>query len=150
MQIGPYVEALQADVGDLAALGDEVTRDAGARLSQALEATLGLRILEVLTEAASEISAQLPAGRVDVRLPVQQPSLVYVEHEQRVATAAAVEQEPSARITLRLSEALKLAIEAAATSAGLSANAWLVRELTRAVAAPGRPIGHRLTGFAHS
>ena len=58
-----------------------------------------------------------------------------------------------ARISLRLPEGLKLAIEAAATREGISVNAWLVRSLARAVGSSGgarRSSGNRLTGFGRS
>jgi len=154
MQVGPHADALKADLAALAAVGDEAVRDAAARLTQALEASLGLRLLDVLTEAAGEVSAQLPSGHVEVRLAGQEPSLVYVEHEPErfgfPLDRAAEEDEASARITLRLPESLKAAVEAVAAAEGLSVNAWLVRALSRAVSAPASRVGNRLTGFARS
>jgi HicB-like protein involved in pilus formation len=58
-----------------------------------------------------------------------------------------------ARISLRLPEGLKVAIEAAATREGVSVNAWLVRSIARAVSGGGggrRSAGNRLTGFGRS
>ncbi|MDH4346249.1 MAG: type II toxin-antitoxin system HicB family antitoxin, partial [Thermoleophilia bacterium] len=58
----------------------------------------------------------------------------------------------SARITLRLPETLKTSLEAAAAKEGVSANAWIVRALSRALdtrSSSGR-IGNRLQGFARS
>ena len=151
MDVTPHVEALLADLAAIAAVGDEAAEAAAQRLSQALRASAGLRLLDVLGEAALEISAQLPSGHVEVRLAGQEPSLVYVEHEQEGSVAAA-EDAMSSRITLRLPESLKTSIEAAAAREGLSVNAWLVRALTRSVSSPGRrsSSSRRLTGFAES
>jgi hypothetical protein len=59
-----------------------------------------------------------------------------------------------ARISLRLPEGLKVAIEAAATREGVSVNSWLVRSLARAVGSGSgggrRGAGNRLTGFGRS
>ena len=55
-----------------------------------------------------------------------------------------------ARITLRLPESLKAAVEAAASREGLSVNTWLLQVLARSVETRARRGGHRLTGFARS
>ncbi len=151
MQMAPHIEALQSDLAELAALGDEASARAAERLSVALRSSIGLRILDALTEAALELSAQIPIGHVEVRLAGQDPTLVFVA-EQEAEPAPAAEDDQSARITLRLPESLKGRIDAAAAREGVSVNAWLVRALSRAVASP-RPsirIGNRLTGYGRS
>ena len=62
MQTTPYVDALLADLESMAALGDEAVADAARRLSQTLRASAGLRLLDLLGEAALEVSGQLPSG----------------------------------------------------------------------------------------
>jgi hypothetical protein len=148
MDVTPHVDALLADLAAIAAVSDEATA-AAERLSQALRASAGLRFLDVLGEAALEVSSELPSGHVEVRLAGQEPSLVYVEDETEGQPPAA-EDALSARITLRLPDSLKTSIEAAAAREGLSVNAWLVRALTRSVSSPVRRTGRRLTGFAES
>jgi len=150
MQVAPHVEALKADLAAIAALGDENAAAAAKSLSQALTASFGLRLLDVLQEAALEISEQVPSGHVEVRLAGQQPLLVYVEDEPAQPTGAPPPDEGmAARITLRLAESLKAAVEEAAGREGLSVNAWLVRALARAVAGGSAPrVGSRLTGYA--
>ena len=150
MQVGHHVDALKADLAAVAAVGDEAVRDAADRLSQALEATLGLRLLDMLTEAANEVSAQLPSGYVEVRLSAQEPSLLYVEHEHAQAPPPWLNDEANTRMTLRLPESLKTAAETSAASEGLSVNAWLVRAVSRAVSVPAARVGRHLTGFARS
>jgi hypothetical protein len=151
MDTSTYVDALLADVAAMAALGDEAVADAAQRLSQTLRASAGMRLLDLLGEAALEISSQLPSGQVEVRLSGQEPSLVYAESEPDAAPSpAAGEVGLSARITLRLPEALKASIETAAAREGVSVNTWIVRALGRSSSAPTRRIGRRLTGYAES
>lgn len=149
MQLTPHVDALLADLAALAALGDENTAQAAERLGQALRSSAGLRLLDLLAEAALEVSDQLPSGQVEVRLAGQEPALVYVEEEPE-ATAPQPEQGMDARISLRLPEMLKAAAEAAAAREGLSVNAWIVRSLKRSLETPTRRTGRRLTGFGES
>jgi hypothetical protein len=150
MQLERFIDALEAEAAALAELGDDEAKAAAARLSHALRSAAGLRFLDVLSEAALEVSEQLPSGHVEVRLAGQEPSLVYVEAEEAPA-APAGEEGLSARITLRLPDQLKTSIEAAAAREGVSVNTWLVRALTRSVSSPSRRrSGSRLTGFAKS
>jgi hypothetical protein len=150
VQLERFIDALEAELASLAAIGDDESQAAAARLSGALRSAAGLRLLDVLSEAALEVSAQLPSGHVEVRLAGQEPSLVYVESPEAAATPAG-EDALSSRITLRLPEQLKASIEAAAAREGVSVNAWLVRALARSVSSPPRrQSGSRLTGFGKS
>jgi len=150
MQIGPYVHALQEDLAAAAALaGDEATQEAARRLAQALEPSLQLRLLDLLSEIALGLSGQVP-GRVEVRLAGREPELVYVEEEQPEPAAAPGDDALSARITLRLSEGLKAQVEVAAASESLSVNSWIVRALSRGLETRSVRVGRRLTGFADS
>ena len=152
MQLRRFVEALTGDLAAVAELGDERTAEAGRRLAISIQASLGLRLLDTLGEAARELSAQLPSGRVEVRVVGQDPELIYVAEEEPG------EPEPdlggdegyTARITLRLPEAIKRGVEQAAEREGLSVNSWLVRAIARAVQGPTQRSGKRLTGFAQS
>ncbi len=152
MQLGHHIEAIQADLGELAGLGDEATIEAARRLSLTLRSALGLRLLDALTEAALELSAQLPSGHVEVRMAGQEPQFVLVQEEPEPA-AAGDDAALSARITLRLPEGLKASIEAAASGEGVSVNAWIIRALSRSVGVStttSRGPGSRLTGYARS
>lgn len=154
MELRPFVEGLQADLEGIAAVGDDAVAEAAKRLTSAVGASAGLRLLDALTEAALEVSEQLPSGHVEIRLSGQDPSFVYVEEEADEAPpAASGDVELVARISLRLPEALKAAVEAAAAREGVSVNTWLVRSLTRLVSSGGggrRGPGNRLTGFGRS
>jgi predicted HicB family RNase H-like nuclease len=150
MQLTSITEALEHDLAAIASVGDEQVAAAAERLAQALRASLGMRLLDLLGEAALEVSAQLPSGHVEVRLAGQEPSLVYVSEEPAEAAASPVDGL-TARITLRLPESLKGAVEVAASREGISVNAWLVRALSRSVSrGPQRGPGGRMSGFARS
>jgi len=151
MQLSTHIEALLADLQATGSLGDEAVAEAANRLSDALQASARLRLLDLLSEATLEVSDQLPAGHVEIRLAGQDPSLVYVE-EREAAEPASAGDGMTARVTLRLPEALKSAIDAAAAREGLSANTWLVRELKRAVhrGSVHKSFGSGLTGFAEA
>ncbi len=153
MQTSEFIEALQADLRELAQIGGEELVQAAHRLEGAVKQSATLRLIDALTQVALDLSSQLPNGHVDVRLAGQDPQLVYVEEEQ-AEPAAAGEDGLAARITLRLPESLKSALEAAAEAEGVSLNTWLVRALQRAVSGGGGGrayrSGKRITGFAQS
>jgi uncharacterized protein (DUF1778 family) len=147
MQLSPHVEAVQADLAAVADAAGPEQAGAVRRVAAALAPSLRLHLLEAVTEAAHEVSAQLPAGRVELRLEAGDPSLAYLD--EAPAPAAFGSEDASARITLRLPEALKAGVETAAAREGVSVNSWLVQALARAVESrPSR--GNRLTGFARS
>jgi hypothetical protein len=151
MQLSVHIEALLSDLNAAGSLGDENVARAAQRLSDALQASARLRLLDLLSEVTLEVSDQLPSGHVEIRLAGQEPSLVFVEERQADEPAPA-DDGMTARITLRLPEALKTAIDAAAAREGLSANTWLVRELKRAVhrGSVHKGFGSGLTGFAEA
>lgn len=148
METGPHVDALK---GDLAAVAgdDEALGAAAERLGRALESSVQLRMLDALGEAALELSEQLPAGHVEVRLAGRDVRLVFVADD--LAGAAPADDEGTARITLRLPEGVKTRVETAAAREGVSANSWLVHAVRRSLdQRPGRRVGARVTGFAQA
>jgi predicted HicB family RNase H-like nuclease len=149
MQLQRFVDALRADLTAVAELGDEATAEAAGRLVLTLQASVGLRLLDALSEAALELNDRLPGGHVEVRLTGQDPELVYVSDEPE-APAAGADEAYTARITLRLPEALKGVLEVAASREGVSVNTWIVRALSRSsTAAPAaQQSSNRLTGYA--
>jgi HicB family len=153
MNIERHVQAIQSDLAVAAALGDEASAAAGERLAVAVESSLQLRLLDVLTEATLALNAQLSSGHIEVRLAGRDPELVLVDDRANEADMPpAPGDDLSARITLRLPEALKGQIEVVASREGVSANSWIVRALSRALEPRlGRArSGNRLQGFAQS
>jgi hypothetical protein len=149
MQLDGHIQAIQQDLANTAGLGDEATSQAAQRLIETLGSTLHLRLLDLLGEATLEISGQLASGRVEIRLAGREPELVVITEEAADSVPVDPGEEYAGRITLRLPETLKNAIETAAAEEGMSTNAWLVRTLRRTIAPPSFKRGrNRLQGYA--
>lgn len=149
MNLTVVIESLQDELVAVAELGDERAAEIGRRLADLLGANLRLRLIDVLSQAALEISSGLPSGHVEVRLAGADPELVYVEADGEQAAPAG--EDLSARITLRLPDSLKAAVEKASAREGVSVNTWLVRALARAVEQrPRQSPGRRLSGWGQS
>ena len=153
MNLFSHVQAIQRDLASAAALGGQDVAEAGRRLGDAVEATLQLRLLDVLTEASLSLNGQLVAGHVEVRLAGREPELVFVDEAATEDAPPSPGDDTSARITLRLPELLKDAVERAADREGISTNAWIVRALKREADGGRRGggrvrSGNRLQGFA--
>jgi hypothetical protein len=153
MQTANFVEALQQDIRELAQIGGDELVESARRLEGAVKQSATLRLIDLLTEAALELSQQLPAGHVDLRIAAQEPQLVYVEEAAPAAEPPPGADDEQARITLRLPESLKVALEGAAAAEGVSVNTWLVRALQRAISGGGGRSprsGKRITGFSQA
>src|SRR4051812_43464523 len=149
MNLTIVLDGIQEDLQGLADLGDERSAQIARRLGDALGSNLRLKLLDLLSQAAVELSSKLPTGHVEVRLAGQEPELVFVAETGPESAGAG--EELSARISLRLPESLKTAVEKAAAREGISTNAWLVRAIARAT--ESRPVhvsGKRLSGYAQS
>jgi hypothetical protein len=151
METAQFVEALQQDLRELAQIGGEELVQAARRLEGAVKQSATLRLIDLFTQAALELSDQLPSGHVDVRVAGQEPELVYVAERVPEQQAPPGEDDEQARITLRLPESLKTAVEAAAVAEGVSVNTWLIRALHRTVFESGggraQRSDKRITGF---
>jgi len=147
MQLSLVVEGLQEDLTRLAGLGDEVVEAAASRLVAAMGDPATIRLIDLLGDAAAEIGHQLPSGSVELRISGRDADLVYVD-DTAVVAGADFEDDQSARISLRLSEQLKMRIEEAAAREGVSANSWIVRALSRSASREGpKQSRKRLTGY---
>ena len=143
METTRFVDAVRADLEAAAAVGGPALAEAAGRLSAALDSAMRLALLDALSEASMELGRQLATGRIEVRLAGREVELTYVAD---APAPPPVEDDASARITLRLPERLKADAEAAAAREGVSTNAWLVRAVTSAIGQ--RKVGHRLRGYA--
>jgi hypothetical protein len=149
MNVAAFVEALQRDLESVASMGDETVAAAARRIAAALEPSLRLRLMDVLGEAAGELTSQLPNGHVEVRLAGGDPELIYIEEPG--GPMPATDDALSARVTLRLPETLKSIIDAAAQDEGVSANTWLLQQISRSANPKRRgPGGRRMSGYGRS
>ena len=163
MELSPYVEGLRRELASLTRFAsDDVVQVAG-KLAEALESSVRLTLLEVLSAAAAEITTRLDDAVIDVRLNAGEPEFVVtaVPHHSADEPApheTAADDAGTARVTLRLSEALKTRVEAQAAADGVSVNSWLAHAAIRALESSGstrgqrsRPgVGQRITGYARS
>jgi hypothetical protein len=164
MDLTPYLEGLRRDLAAAAAPGGADVQRAADLLAGSLDASLRLCLMEVLADAAADITTRLGDATVDVRLRGRDAELVVTQlgAAEEPAPPPVPATDPAgdlARITLRLPEPLKEQVEHAAAAERVSVNAWLVRAIGTAVRRPateptpppsrsGR--GQRITGFAQA
>jgi hypothetical protein len=138
-----------------AALGDDRTREIAAALAQAADSAVRLAVLQALTRASTEladalsdaatirgltwipeISVQLDGDRLGFAVTAVEAEPADSRADTAAGTGGAAgsdRPEATARISLRLTEALKAGIEQAADRADISVNSWLVRVATAAL-----------------
>src|SRR5690348_2052620 len=76
MDITPYVESLRQDLAAAAEAGGPEAKQAAERLAMALDPAVRLALMDALSQAAAEITAELPQGTIDVRLKGREPQFV--------------------------------------------------------------------------
>src|SRR5438045_1135908 len=128
MELAPYLDGLRRDLTAAAAPGGPDVAHAADLLSGSLEASARMCLLEALSDAAAEITTKLQHSSVEVRLRGREAQFVVTEVEPPaepvneptsaaatapVAGPAAEEGGDIARLTLRLPEQLKEAVERA-------------------------------------
>jgi hypothetical protein len=161
MDLTPFIDGLRRDLAAAAAPGGPDISRAADLLAGSLDASARLGLLDALSQAADEITAQLPGASVDVRLRGRDAEFVVTEFGPATAeppAPAPVETAgDTARITLRMPESLKDAVERASAAEGISVNAWLVRSVASAVQggppqppASGRGMPRRITGYGRA
>ena len=163
MELSDYVEKLRGELTSITRFAGEDVARAAELLTETLESSVRLTLLDVLSAAAADITARLGDTAVEVRLADGEPTFVVLtapedEGYTEAQAAGADPEAGTARLTLRLPDPLKTRIEAAAARDGTSVNTWLVRVAGRALDNPGRTgqtagrrgPGQRITGYARS
>ena len=136
MDITPYVDSLRRDLLAAAEAGGDEVRQAAERLTYALDPSARLALMEAISQAAAEITAELPDGGVGVRLNGREldfvvdiapaPLAMPTPPPPSAPPGAPDEDEGLARISLRIPESVKTRAEEKAAAAGHSLNTWLV------------------------
>ena len=140
MDITPYVESLRSSLVSAADSAGDEARQAAERLGFALDSSARLAIMEAVSQAAAEITAEMPNGGVDVRLNGR--DLDFLVHVAAPTPPAPppppapeeVEEGGMSRITLRIPESVKSRAEELAARSGHSLNTWLVNVVRAATA----------------
>ncbi|MGI9155126.1 MAG: toxin-antitoxin system HicB family antitoxin [Marmoricola sp.] len=141
MDITPFVESLRRDLVAAAGAGGDGACAAAERLALVLDPATRLALMEAVSQAAAEITAEMPSGSVDVRLAGRELEFVVeldtvddpTSARQAPAPGPDPEDEGVARITLRLPDSVKTRAEELAASSGHSLNTWLVNTVRGAV-----------------
>ncbi len=135
MDITPYVDHLRRDLVAAADTGADEVRQAAERLALALDPAARLALMEAISQAAAEITAEMPAGGVDVRLNGRELDFVVEGATPTPPAPPAAPAPPTpedadeggmARITLRIPESVKARAEEKSAGAGQSLNTWIV------------------------
>lgn len=160
MDLSPYLDTLRRELVASAAPGGTDVHHAADLLTGALDAAARLTMLELLSDAAAEITTRLGTASVDLRLHGRDADFLVTElstvDEQPPAPVAPppVDGGDLARITLRLPEPVKEQVERAAAAEGISVNSWLVRAVVAALqgdrSVPGGVPGGAPTGAARN
>jgi predicted transcriptional regulator len=165
MELSPFVEGLRRELSSLTRFASDDVVQVVDRLGEALDSSVRLMLLDVLSAAAAEITTRLDDTVIDVRLSAGEPDFVVTDVPPPHATRGAGPAQDStaddagtARVTLRLSDALKTRVEAQAAADGLSVNSWLAHAAIRALEDSGSArgqrsrsgIGQRIIGYARS
>jgi len=129
----------------LVAGGQPELESAAEALLGVLEPALREAALELASQAAAEVAAQLPDHDIDVVVVEGDPEL-RVRNEGGETTTVGAGEPLDARITLRLTPQLKNLIEDFAGEKGESVNSWLVRSLSGATSRPQRRSGRKVSG----
>src|SRR5215469_3471745 len=144
MELSGFAGKLRGELASITRFAGEDVARAAELLTEALDSSVRLVLLDVLSAAAAEITARLDDTVVEVRLADGEPAFVVTtapperEYDQAAAAPAAEGEPGTARLTIRLSESLKARVEAAAARDGTSVNACLVHTPARALEAPAR------------
>jgi HicB family len=146
MDLTPYVDKLSAELAVAAEAGGEDARALAERLTAPLDSAVRLTLLEALSSAADEITADLAPGSVELRLRGREPSFVVTPPPTDDFLVDSAPPGPGApppvvdtddgamaRINVRLPEQLKARIEEAAAREKISVNIWLVRAAAAAL-----------------
>lgn len=160
MKMSLVVDGLRSDVISVGELGDDTVAEVAERIAELLGRSIPSRILDLLSEVAAEVSAELPDGRVEIRVAGDDIDLAYVEDAPAGPAGAGAgaesdgdrerDRDMSARITLRLSESLKTRVEEGAARQGVSVNAFIVRTLEHGASGEHKRksyVGNRLRGY---
>jgi hypothetical protein len=150
MKMSLVVDGLRSDVVAVGELGDDTVAEVAERIADVLGRSVPGRVLDLLSDAAAELTASLPEGGIDIRVAGDDVEMTYVEDVPGPVSSGGDGDDLSARITLRLGEGLKSRLEQGAAADGVSVNTFIVRTLEHSTSSNrGRSprAGNRLRGY---
>ena len=155
MNLDLYLSSVLTDLDRATALADEQTRQVAGKVAAAVEPALRLALVHALSDAAAHVTSELTDATVVLRMEGRDPVLtVHRTHIEPpvppVPPAPAAPSSPSpvepedaetARLTVRLPQFVKTAIERLAADADQSVNTWIVQALRAATTSATNPQG---------
>jgi hypothetical protein len=156
MDLSPYIESVRTGVANASSLADEQTQHVAERLGTAIESSTRL-LIQALSDAAGTISADLAPSSVELRMVGTDPEFVVTvqtgeaeptllmpepepaDEDTSGSSTAEPDDEPVARITLRLPQSVKARVDEMASSEGISTNTWLIRAVMDALSERSGP-----------
>ena len=146
MDLTPYVDRMRHELIAVTDASAPEVRAAAERVAAALDPVARMTMLELLSQAAAEITTLVPSGSVDVRLrgreaefvvdvPPPPPQFSTPGPEDAGQASDLPEGETDTdvvRITVRMPESVKVRAEELAAKSGRSLNAWIVTALRAA------------------
>jgi hypothetical protein len=152
MQLTPYLEAVARDLDRATSLADEQTRELAHRVVSVLEPGLRLAMVQLLSDVAAQLTAELDGPVITIRMEGRDPSWNIARDDSSTDTyeVGPDDDDSTARVTVRLPEVVKKRAEAAALNAGQSLNTWVVQTLRRATTTDSAPhrSSRRISGWA--
>src|SRR5579862_797367 len=108
MDLNEYTEMLRREVASVTKFGGEELAQTAEMLADALESSVRLTLLEVLSNAAAEITTRLDGAVIDVRLSGGEPEFVVTtppseQPDEPAGPAPDDVSDDMTRITLRVS-----------------------------------------------
>ncbi|MDN5726991.1 MAG: Arc family DNA-binding protein, partial [Propionibacteriales bacterium] len=149
MNIDTYLESVRGGITNATALADDHSKDVAQRLGDAVESSVRLALIEALSDATAEISAEVAPASVEFRLSGGEPQFVvsappstddtYAEDDSsNDDPALAGEDEEQVRVTLRLPASIKKKVDEQASADGVSTNTWLLQRVLESFGRRGR------------
>ncbi len=131
MQLSHAITSLESAVETQLRIAGPEIAEAGSQLMAALKPAITQTMMEVVSMAAKEISSQLDAQTIDIKLIDGDPELVVSDDPTAVPPPpppgpSGIDEDDEARITVRLPSYLKDLIAREAEDAGDSVNSYVV------------------------
>jgi hypothetical protein len=154
MQLNSYLSAVAYDLDRATQLADDATREVARRLVTVLEPGLRMAMVQLLSDAAAQLTSELSGPVVTIRMDGREPVWHVVSPESHETSHDPADpsgdEEGTARVTVRLPEAVKRRAENLAQASGQSLNTWIIHVLRRATTTDKTPTksSRRITGWA--
>ena len=88
MELSEYIETLRGEVASITRVAGEDAARAGQMIAEALDPSIRMTLLDVLSGAAAEITSRLDNTAIELRLSAGNPTFVVVHAPEELAPLA--------------------------------------------------------------